>query len=94
MSVCMSSYDEALAITCELLRRHVDESRDIRPSDHIQNDLGLDSLSVWELASDVETRFGINIPTETFAQVATVADMARLVSTLQSGGGVAASDAR
>ncbi|MBV9947550.1 MAG: acyl carrier protein [Myxococcales bacterium] len=79
----MPSYDDALRITCELLRRHVDESRAIRPSDHIQNDLGLDSLSVWELASDVETRFGIAIPTETFAEIATVEDMARLVLSLQ-----------
>ena len=81
----MSSYEEALRVTCELLRRHVDEARPIRPSDHIQNDLGLDSLSVWELASDVETRFGVNIPTETFAQIATVEDMARLVSSLSPG---------
>lgn len=90
----MTSYDEMLKETTDILSKHVDIDRPITPKDHIQNDLGLDSLSVWELASDVETRFGINIPTETFAQVATVADMARLVSTLQSGGGVAASDAR
>jgi acyl carrier protein len=86
----MSTYDEALRITCELLRRHVDESRPIRPTDHIQNDLGLDSLSVWELASDVESRFGVDIPTETFAEVATVEDMARLVSTLRPRGASAA----
>ncbi|HZU81605.1 MAG TPA: acyl carrier protein [Polyangiaceae bacterium] len=79
----MSSYEEALRVTCELLRHHVDESRPIRPTDHIQNDLGLDSLSVWELASDVESRFGVNIPTDIFAQVATVEDMARLVHSLR-----------
>ncbi len=80
----MSSYDESLRITCELLRRHVDESRAIRPSDHIQNDLGLDSLSVMELVSDVETQFGVNIPSEMFAQIATVGDIARLISSLPS----------
>lgn len=78
----MSSYDEALKITCDLLRRHVDETRPIRPSDHIQNDLGLDSLSVMELLSDVETRFGVDIPSDLFEQIATVQDVARLVSTL------------
>jgi acyl carrier protein len=82
----MSSYDESLTITCELLRRHVDESRPIRPSDHIQNDLGLDSLSVMELVSDVETRLGVNIPSEMFDQIATVGDVARLVSSLQPEG--------
>jgi acyl carrier protein len=89
----MSSYDESLRITCELLRRHVDESRTIRPSDHIQNDLGLDSLSVMELVSDVETRFGVNIPSDMFEQIATVEDVARLVSKLQPAG-VAASAVR
>src|SRR5260370_398762 len=60
----MSSYDELLKVTCELLRRHIDPSREIRPSDRIQDDLGLDSLSVMELASDVEARFGVSIPSE------------------------------
>jgi acyl carrier protein len=80
----MSSYDDSLRITCELLRRHVDESRPIHPSDHIQNDLGLDSLSVMELVSDVETRFGVNIPSEMFERIATVEDVAKLVSSLCS----------
>jgi acyl carrier protein len=85
----MSSYDESLRVTCELLRRHVDEARAIRPSDHIQNDLGLDSLSVMELVSDVESRFGVNIPSEMFEQIATVEDVARLVSSLQHEGATA-----
>jgi acyl carrier protein len=89
----MSSYDESLRITCELLRRHVDESRAIRPTDHIQNDLGLDSLSVMELMSDVETRFGVNIPSDMFEQIATVEDVARLISKLQPAD-IAASAAR
>ncbi|MDP9001882.1 MAG: phosphopantetheine-binding protein [Myxococcota bacterium] len=79
----MSRYDESLTITCELLRRHVDGSRLILPSDHIQNDLGLDSLSVMELVSDVESRFGINIPSEMFELIGTVEDVARLVSSLE-----------
>jgi acyl carrier protein len=82
----MSSYDESLRITCELLRRHVDESRPIRPSDHIQSDLGLDSLSVMELVSDVESRFGVNIPSEMFDRIATVEDVARLVLSLHPPG--------
>jgi acyl carrier protein len=79
----MSNYDESLKITCELLRRYVDESRLIQPSDDIQSDLGLDSLSVMELVSDVENRFGVSIPSEMFDQIATVADVARVVSGLQ-----------
>jgi acyl carrier protein len=82
----MSSYEDSLRIACELLRKHVDEARPIRPSDHIQNDLGLDSLSVMELVSDVESHFGVNIPSEMFEQLATVEDVARLVSSLQPRG--------
>ena len=82
----MSSYDESLQITCELLRRHVDDARPILPSDHIQNDLGLDSLAVMELVSDVEARFGVSIPSEMFEQIGTVEDVARMVFSLQSSG--------
>jgi len=79
----MVSYEESLKITCELLRRHVAEARAIRPSDHIQNDLGLDSLGVMELVADVETRFGVSIPREMFDKIATVDDVARAVTELQ-----------
>jgi acyl carrier protein len=79
----MLAYDESLKITCELLRRHVDDGRPIRPTDHIQNDLGLDSLGVMELVSDVETRFNVNIPSEMFERITTVEDVARAVTALQ-----------
>jgi acyl carrier protein len=79
----MASYDESLKITCELLRRHVAAERAIRPSDHIQNDLGLDSLGVMELVADVETRFGVSIPSEMFDKIATVDDVARAVTELK-----------
>jgi acyl carrier protein len=79
----MSSYDESLKVTCDLVRRHVDDAHEVRPSDHIQNDLGLDSLGVMEFVSDVESYFGVNIPSEMFDQIATVEDVARAVLTLQ-----------
>ena len=79
----MSTYEESLRITCELLRRHVDGARPIHPSDDIQNDLGLDSLGMMELVSDVEARFGISIPSELFDNIATVEDVARAVTKLQ-----------
>jgi acyl carrier protein len=77
------SYDESLRITCQLLRRHVAEERAIQPSDHIQNDLGLDSLGVMELVADVETRFGVSIPSEMFDKIETVGDVAKAVTELQ-----------
>jgi acyl carrier protein len=79
----MAAYEESLRITCDLLRRHVDDGRSIRPSDHIQHDLGLDSIGVMELVSDVETRFGVSIPSDMFDKIATVEDVARTVTKLQ-----------
>jgi acyl carrier protein len=79
----MPGYDESLKITCELVRRHVDDAHVILPTDHIQNDLGLDSLGVMEFVSDVETYFGVNIPAEMFEHIATVEDVARAVQSLQ-----------
>jgi acyl carrier protein len=80
----MPSFDESLKITCELVRRHVEEGREIRPTSHIQNDLGLDSLGVMEFVSDVETYFGVSIPSEMFEHIATVEDVARAVASLQN----------
>jgi acyl carrier protein len=58
----MSTYAETLSITTEILQKHVDANRTIRPNDHIQNDLGLDSLGVMALIADVEDRFSVSIP--------------------------------
>jgi acyl carrier protein len=78
------SYDQSLAITTELLRRHVDGGRAIRPTDHIQNDLGLDSLDLMELVSDVEGKFEVDIPAAMFDRIATVDDVARAIVTLKA----------
>jgi acyl carrier protein len=79
----MPSYDESLKVMCELVRRHVDDGREIRPSDHIQNDLGLDSLGVMEFVSDVESYFGVSIPSDMFESIATIEDVARAVAKLE-----------
>ena len=79
----MLSYHDSLEITCQLLRRHVQASRAIQPTDHIQKDLGLDSLGVMELVSDVETRFNVSIPSEMFDKIETVGDVAKAVTSLQ-----------
>jgi acyl carrier protein len=78
----MPSYQETLQTTCELLRHRTQGDRNIRPSDRIQEDLGLDSLAVMELASDVEARFGVSIPSDMYDRILTVDDLARAVVTL------------
>ncbi len=81
----MPSYLESLAFTCDLLRRHVDGARPIGPSDDIQSDLGLDSLAMMELVSEVENRFGVFVPADMVEHVVTVDDVARLVQRLKLG---------
>ena len=86
----MATYDETLQITTEILQKHVDGDRTIRPNDHIQNDLGLDSLGVMELVADVEDRFSVTIPNEILSDISTVEDIARALVKLQDASGTAA----
>lgn len=79
----MVTYEDSYEITCQLLRRHVQPSHSIQPTDHIQRDLGLDSLGVMELVSDVETRFNVSIPSEMFDKIETVGDVAKAVTQLR-----------
>ncbi len=86
----MATYDETLQITTEILQKHVDGDRVIRPNDHIQNDLGLDSLGVMELVADVEDRFAVTIPNEILSDISTVEDIARALVKLQDASGASA----
>ena len=81
----MANLDEALAITREALRRHLPEGRSVEASDHIQNDLGLDSLAVMELISEIEDQLDVTIPNEALADLSTVADVAEALSRLEPG---------
>ena len=78
-----TSYDETLRITTEILATHVDMGRDIKATDHIQHDLGLDSLGVMEVVADIEDRFEVNIPTETLSNMSTVGDVAQALVKLK-----------
>jgi len=82
----MASYDETLEITTEILKKHVDGDRAIRPNDHIQNDLGLDSLGVMELVADIEDRFAVTIPNDVLSDISTVEDVAKALVKLKADG--------
>jgi acyl carrier protein len=81
----MPTYEEALQVIQDLVRRRVegDRNREIKPTDRIQDDLGLDSLAVMEFASDVEIRFDVSIPSEMFESIRTVEDVTRAVLSLE-----------
>jgi acyl carrier protein len=90
-SSAMATYDETLQITTEILKKHVDGERTIRPNDHIQNDLGLDSLGVMEVVADIEDRFAVTIPNDLLADLSTVEDVAKALVRLKGEGASAAS---
>lgn len=73
----MASYEEMLQVTTDILKVHLDADTAVRPNDHIQNDLGLDSLGLMEVVADIEDRFNIQVPNETLATFGTVEDVAR-----------------
>ena len=73
----MATYDETLKITTDIIKKHVDAQKPVRPNDHIQNDLGLDSLAVMEVVADIEDRFNVQIPNDTLTNLSTVEDVAR-----------------
>ncbi len=79
----MASYEETLQATTDILKKHVDVQRAIRPNDHIQNDLGLDSLGVMEVVADIEDQFNVTIPNDALANMATVEDVARALVKLK-----------
>ena len=81
--MAMSSYEEMLKITTEILGKHVDLDRPISPKDHIQNDLGLDSLGVMEVVADIEDRFDVQIPQETLSTISTVDDVVKALTKLR-----------
>lgn len=80
----MTTYDETLKVTTEILKKHVDADRAIRPNDHIQNDLGLDSLGVMELVADIEDRFAVTIPNDVLSDISTVEDVAKALVKLKA----------
>ena len=80
----MTTYDETLKVTTEILKKHVEADRAIRPNDHIQNDLGLDSLGVMELVADIEDRFAVTIPNDVLSDISTVEDVAKALVKLKA----------
>lgn len=54
-------------------------SREVRPSDLLVDDLGLDSLSLTSLAVELEDRYHVILNDDDATRVRTVAELARCV---------------
>jgi long-chain acyl-CoA synthetase len=72
----------------EVLNKHLKLNRQITPSDHIELDLGIDSLGRVELIIALEQAFNIHIPDELMTKVFTVKELILEIERLVPGEGV------
>jgi acyl carrier protein len=78
----MATFEEITAATTSILARHLRAERPIVLSDHVQSDLGLDSLAVMEVIADIEEHFNVGFPNETLNELETVEDVVRALQRL------------
>jgi long-chain acyl-CoA synthetase len=71
----------------EVLNKNVQLEREIYPSDHLELDLGIDSLGRVELIIALEEAFNKTIPDELITKVFTVGDLILQIDKLVLGGG-------
>ena len=64
----------------ELISEQLDvKADDITEASNIQDDLGADSLDVYQIIMGIEEEFDIEIPAETAEQVTTVEDAVEMI---------------
>jgi acyl carrier protein len=78
----MANEDTTRRIVSEILVRHLPEPRDLKPNDHLQHDLGFDSLAVMEVVGDLEDRFRVTLGPELLERVHTVDDVVKLLAAM------------
>lgn len=62
-----------------LLQRHNQTGQPIGPETDLAADLNIDSVAAMDLIMELEERFDIDIPINLVSDMATVADLARVV---------------
>jgi acyl carrier protein len=65
---------------CKIAARDLDVSREMRQSDRLRDDLGLDSLTMLTLAVALEDHFQVILSDETATRIETVGELARCIS--------------
>lgn len=74
---------DTLTILLEEVRK-VAKGRPVSAETSITRELGLDSLAVMNFVMVLEDRFDLSIPVDTIVDVETVADLARVIDSLQA----------
>jgi acyl carrier protein len=64
-----------------LLAQQVDiNPDDVKPEASFQDDLGIDSLDLFEMVMSLEDEYGVEIPPEDLEKIVTVADIIEYLS--------------
>lgn len=82
------SVQSVLAKVITYLEDNLDEKPDkpIEASSELVRDVRLDSIQSFEMIADLEDHYDIRLPTELFADVVTVEDVAKRIHGVVSGG--------
>jgi acyl carrier protein len=75
----MVSEESVLREIRRVVERELATTRDVRPSDRLIADLGLDSLTLTTLAVELEDRFHVALSDEAAARLETAGALARCV---------------
>lgn len=77
----IQNVDEPKTVEYSLLKKHLEEvtKKEILPKDHIELDLGLDSIEKVDLQYFLESRFGINIDAEELTKYMIVENLSKFI---------------
>ena len=76
------SYEHIFAETKEILSAFNKNNLTIEENTQLVNDLGLDSLLVMEVVTEVEDRFDLSFPLNNLSDIQTVKDLTRQIQHL------------
>jgi acyl carrier protein len=71
----MQTFEERLAVLCNLLQGHAGEKIVVSAQTMLASDLGIDSAQLLEVLLEVEDEFDVSIPLNVLPSVVTVNDL-------------------
>ncbi|GCE51437.1 acyl carrier protein [Thermosporothrix hazakensis] len=69
----------------ELLQEHIGSKAILSPETNLQDDFGIDSIEMVDIAIKLEKTFGIALPAEQFRHCTTVSDIVQFVVQARQG---------
>lgn len=72
---------------CEVLHRFSGPGKELSEETDLIEDLGLDSLKVMDLLTEIEDRFDVSVPLNLLPEIRTVGDLVKQLRQLTEEGG-------